>query len=202
MSARLLFEVALRVLGVWFLFYSVNTLTMALASYLHLRASPMASQSEVILVATVVSPAIQVVVGAALVFFAPAVAAWFYPRAVEDEEERSIRVGPGDVYRTACFVLGAYLLVQAAEPAGRLVIAAIRGLQPWMQADLAITTVRLFAFASGGVLLVFGSRRISELMLNLRYDPDTIPKQQVSIAMLLVLIVVFGIILAVVRLMA
>ena len=62
-----------------------------------------------------------------------------------------------------------------------------------------MTTV---VYVATGVLLVFGSQRISELLLNLRYDPDTIPKQQLSIAMLLILVVLFAVILGVIRRMS
>jgi hypothetical protein len=36
-------------------------------------------------------------------------------------------------------------------------------------------------------------------MSNLRYDPDTIPKQQVSLALLLLAILAFAVILGVIR---
>ena len=45
----------------------------------------------------------------------------------------------------------------------------------------------------------FGSRRIGQLFANLRYDPDTIPKQQVSLAFLLLLVLAVSLILGVIR---
>jgi hypothetical protein len=67
---------------------------------------------------------------------------------------------------------------------------------------LANNVVPLLANAVGGALLVFGARPISDLLANLRYDPDTIPKQQISIALLLVALVAFALILTILRSLA
>ena len=42
-------------------------------------------------------------------------------------------------------------------------------------------------------------RECGELLANLRYDPDTIPAQRISIAMLLLVTLLFAIALAVIR---
>lgn len=200
MSARLLFEVALRVLGIWLLVNSVNTLILTASSHLASQSNSMVPGWENYLVAYAMTFVVQSVLGVVLLYFAPNIAALFYQAVIENDatNDPSIRIGPGDVYHIACFVLGAYLLVQTAEPASQLVIAAIRE-TPWMRGQLASTSVRLVAYAVSGIFLVFGSRSISRLLSNLRYDPETIFNQQVSIAMLLILLVVIAVVLAILR---
>jgi len=188
MSGRLLFEIALRVLGVWFFLTSINSLLLTLSLYFD--GAP--GSYWLGYAATFVA---QLMLGVMLVVFAPAMAARFYP-SVSDIVEPRMAVGPGDIYRTACFVLGVYLLVQTAEPAASLAIAVV---QDWQGEDFAVVAVRAIVYAASGLLLVFGSRRIAEILSNLGYDPDTIPKQQFSIVMLLIAVVFVGVLLGVIQ---
>jgi hypothetical protein len=138
----------------------------------------------------------RMLLGGALVYGAPAVAGRFYPRDSLNEESR-LAVGPGDIYRTACFVLGAYLLVSTARPAGLLVSNAVSG--SWQPNQLAAEAVTAVVYMFSGLLLVFGSHRIAEMLSSLRYDPDTVPRQQISLAMLLIVLVLIAVVLGVAR---
>ena len=193
MSARLLLEIALRVLGIWFFIDSIPDL-MSTTSFLLSRAVPL-GQTDYILV-TIVTIIARMLLGGAMVLGAPAVAARFYPPDSERGESR-LAVGSGDIYRTACFVLGAYLLVATAHPAGLLLSAAVTG--GWQPGPLAANAVTAIVYVFSGLLLVFGSRRIAEMLSNLRYDPDTIPRQQISLAMLLILLGLIAVVLGVAR---
>ena len=196
MSARILFEVALRVLGVWLFFSAISGLMSLVSFYLTSGTLPGATSY---VVASAVSIFVQSLMSGALILGAPRLAERFYPRKAEEQELR-IAVGPGDVYRTACFVLGAYFLVRTAEPAGRLVGADFSDIvwQPRQLAD-ALTAM---VYAASGLLLVLGSRKISEMLSRLGYDPDTIPAERFSIVILLSLLVLFAILLGAIRFMA
>lgn len=196
MSARILLEVTLRILGLWFIFTSVNTLTTTVSFYWSggWGASVGADMTSIV-IAHCVSIAVQVAIGLGLIVCAPSMAARFY-REEADAGESPVRVGPGDIYHTACFVLGAFVLINTAAPLGRLVIARFRGIdQGWMANDIFTIVVHTAA----GILLIFGSRRISELMSSLRHDPESIPKQRLGVSNLLTLIVFFGLLIGVIR---
>jgi len=194
MSPRLVLEIALRVMGLWFFFTGISTLTTTVSVLLWTPSGSMRS-IWLYFVATVV---VQFLLGGVLVFCAPAIAAWFYPAGNESDSPRA--VGPGDLYRAACFVLGAYLLVAASQPAGRLLDAvnSSGAFGPSAAGD----AVTLIVHVAAGLLLVFGSRRIADLLANLRYDPSTIPNQQLSLAMLLILIVLVAVALGVFRMIS
>ena len=64
---------------------------------------------------------------------------------------------------------------------------------------MAADAITAAVYLATGLVLVFGSQRIGQFMSNLRYDPDTIPKQQVSLALLLLAILAFAVILGVIR---
>lgn len=191
MSARVLFEIALRVLGLWFFFTSIVTLT-AIVTVSFSGLGPTGY-----LWGPAATAAAQFIIGGLLVFFAPAMSAWFYPAIAESEAQRAA-IGPGDIYRAACFVLGAYLLVSAARPAALLLDTVLSGERLGRAPAEAMILV---VYAGSGLLLVFGSRPIAELLSNLRYDPDTIPKQQFSLALLLTVIVVVAIALGTFRML-
>lgn len=168
MSARLLLEVALRILGVWFIFTAVNALTTTASFYLSGGwGEPSVDLTRWFFVSGI-SVVVQSALGLGLIFFAPVMAARFY-REQADAGESQARVGAGGIYRIACFVLGAFLFVSAAEPAGRIVNAGFQGQRYGMAGD-AFTTI---AYMTAGILLVFGSRRIGERLSSLRYGPKS-----------------------------
>lgn len=198
MSARILLEVTLRILGLWYLFTSLNTLTTTVSFYVSGGWGSAGAEMTSFAIAQGVSIAVQVAIGLGLILGAPSVAARFY-REEADAGESQVRVGPGDIYHTACFVLGAFVLINTAAPLGRLVIARFRGIaQGWLANDLFTVVVHTTA----GILLIFGSRRISELLLSLRHDPESVPKQRLSVSNLLTLIVFLGLLIGTIRWLA
>ncbi len=195
-SARLLLETAIRVLGLWFVFTAISSL--AAEAYLWLPGPPGPVAPD-LMIASVIPGVVRGLLGVMLTWWAPSAAAWFYPADSKDAQIH-LNVGPGDIYRVACFVLGAYLLVRTAEPASRLVVLLIQETpRTWRSGRAVAHAVVALVYMAAGVLLVFGSRRIGELLSHLRYDPDTIPQQQISLAMLLSLILLLGLILGVIR---
>jgi hypothetical protein len=190
MSARTLLEVALRLLGICLCLVAITHMT---ANVSFLLLNPWAVTDFLSFFAPVV---VQLLLGFLLIVFARRIAAWFYPR---NEEVLQIAVGPGDIYRTACFVLGVYLLVQAAVPAGRLVGSGYARLV-WMPQDVA-TLVELIVDLACGVWLVFGSRSISEFLRRLGYDANAIPAQRFSIAALFIILLVVALAFGLIRML-
>ncbi len=199
MSARIFLEVTLRILGLWYIFTSLNTLTTTVSFYMSGGWAPASAEMTSFAIAHGVSIAVQVAIGLGLIVCAPSVAARFY-REEADAGESPVRVGPGDIYHTACFVLGAYVLINTAAPLGRLVTAGFRGeLSDWWLDRRAADVFTIIVHTAAGILLIFGSRRISELLLSLRHDPESVPKQQLSVSNLLTLIVFFGLLIGAIR---
>ncbi len=69
----------------------------------------------------------------------------------------------------------------------------------WGQDQLASDAFTILVNWAAGIFLIFGSRRIGELMSSLRYDPEAIPKQRFSVTNLLLLFVFFTFILWAIR---
>jgi hypothetical protein len=101
MSARLLLEVALRILGVWFIFTAVNAFTATVSFYLSGGWGGPSVDLARLFFASGVGVVVQAALG--LILCAPVVAPRFYCEQA-DGGESPIRVGPGDIYHTACFV--------------------------------------------------------------------------------------------------
>jgi hypothetical protein len=145
--------------------------------------------------------AIHVGVGPLLICFAPRISAWFYtPRS--DIDSNAIRVGPRDVYRIACFVLGVYLLVQTAAPVSRIALAAIQDPRSvWMQGQLVNDALVVAVNTSAGLFLIFGSMPISKFLSNTT-DAVGVPPHRLTIIMMITMLGVFAGILALLRLAA
>ena len=157
MTARLLFEVALRILGLIFLFSAVFTLTTIMSWYF--ATVPTAGiDVETYLMLTCITVAVHLALGVVLIWWAPCIAARFYPPdsllpdATSPQPQR--RVGPGDVYHTACFVLGVCLLVEGVQSAGKFTIQAFSVV--WQPSQLAHFAVSAIVFTASGLLLIFG----------------------------------------------
>ncbi len=199
MSARLLLEVAIRVMGLWFALDALVGLTTQVPNYLAMMWNfPIPNVGSSILAAGL-TYGLQFALGAAAVYWAPSIAARLYP-TVDESDELRVNIGPGDVYRTACCVLGVYLLVQALTPAGRLLIAGYNNnFVIWRSGVLTSDAVTVIVNAAIGMSLVFGSGWIGRWFSSLHYDPDTIPQQRFSIAALLAAVVLFAVCLEVIR---
>ncbi len=194
MSARTLLEVALRILGVWCVVSTVHTLTTSASIYLAGGWGQTGVDMAGWFFASGLSSFVQLMLGVALICFAPAIAASLYPDTPDADQSLS-RVGPGDLYHTACFVLGVFLLVSAAQPAGRIVNAGLRGIPFEMAGDI----FTMIVYMAAGVALVIGARRLGELLSSLNHDPDSIPRQRISLTILLVLSAVVAVVLGVLR---
>jgi hypothetical protein len=199
MPKRALVEVAIRLLGLWSAFTAVTGLVDVAASCLITGWGTTPSFPRQLLLLSGVAAVVPGLLGAMLIGWAPWIAARFYP-ADPNDVQIHVNVGAGDVYHVACFVLGVYLLVHTTQPVCRLVAAGMTGAQStWSRGQMAADAITAAVSLATGLVLVFGSQRISQFLSNLRYDPDTIPKQQVSLALLLLAILVFAVILGVIR---
>lgn len=196
MPARLLLEIAIRVLGLWFFFKAI--IDLANTAYYFVEPTSLFLPQEMITTAWV-PIAVQAALGVILTWWGPWISARFYSGRTGDLQLH-LNIGPGDVYRVACFVLGVYLLVHSAAPAAQLVISLLeRERWSWQLRRGADDAVRAIVYFGSGILLIFGSRRIGTLISNLRYDPNTIPRQQMSLAFLLVLLVLIALALGLIR---
>src|SRR5262245_15060791 len=96
MSTRQLFEVALRVLGVWYCLTAVTGVALTISFALATTSLTMPNR-DAYLVAYVATLASQVAIGAALILWAPAIVSYFLPEE-EPRDAPQTRVGPGDIY--------------------------------------------------------------------------------------------------------
>ncbi len=194
MSTRVLLELATRVMGLWFALSAFVGLMGMMPWYFSSLWNAESPDGTSYFLALVLTPVFQIGMGATLVLWAPGIAAHFYPSG-DDDEKLQINVGPGDVYRTACFVLGVYLLILAVPPACRVALAGYGGAFGSSPGDVVTGLV----FTIFGVLLAFGSKQIGEWLTYLRYDPNTIPRQRIAIAALLLLFVILAVCLEMIR---
>lgn len=197
MPARLLFEIAIRVLGLWSAVVAASSLA-GVVCYLYPGMSGSLGPGSIpdVIIAYGVPICVQGLLGIMLIWRGPWLAARFYP-ANSGDAQIQLNVGSGDVHRIACCVLGIYFLVHAAEPGSRFVVDLIQ--KTWPSDTTVINGVVAAAYTAAGVLLVFGARHLGQLLSNLRYDPDTIPRQQISLAVLLGMILAVGVILGAIR---
>jgi hypothetical protein len=131
---------------------------------------------------------IQVVLAVLLFVFAPRLANRIcaeLPPASGDEAK--LVAGAGDLYHIGCFLMGIFVLVRAVRPA-ILGLAAIIGTGRHLAAHEAANLVEGGLLIVLGLSLVFGSRGIAAFIVSLGYDPDTVPGQQFSLRLLMVLV--------------
>lgn len=201
MHARTLFEVLLRVLGMFLLAWAFDRLLLSIVQALYLWSLFARTSAEWI------GPAYVLFTGLALLsvgFFlfrrAPRIAAKMYPEALaESEPLRFGAIGAGDLYRITSFGIGIVFVVFALAAAGRAAVglalqSSFSGSMREID-DLATATV----YGLSGLVLTFGSGQIGTWMATLRYDPDTIPAQQFSLRMLLIVITLVGVAFAALR---
>jgi len=187
-------------MGLWFVFDGICHIPVSAAQLLwELPISIPTWQGVVLTLSDTLTVAARLVVGVLVVVFSGRMASKFYPQTPENAGEiRFGRVGAGDLFRIASFVLGIYALFQAASPAIRLVERLMVG-SPYTGGSVIHDAVQAGVFFVSGLLLVFGARPIAQLMANLSYDPDTLPSQQISLWLLLALIAVVAIVLGLMR---
>jgi hypothetical protein len=194
MKARLLLEVAIRLLGLWMSFESFVE-GVAFLSYMPGLLGGQVPGAEYYLVTVAVSVVAKVVVGVIALIKAPRIASWIYPDESGDSEI-ALGVRPGDLYHIACFILGTYFLVHGVSLAAQSSFELVNG----FASDRFVSRLLTFlVYFGSGLLLVFGGRRIAEWMAAIKYDPDSVPKQQFSIRLLLIVTFVVALILSIVR---
>jgi len=201
MHARTLFEVLLRVLGMFLLAWAFDRLLQSIVQALYLWSLFARTSAEWIGPAYVLFTGLAMLsAGLFLLLRAPRIAAKTYPEArAESEPLRFGAIGAGDLYRITSFGIGIVFVVFALAAAGRAAVGlALDSSASWSNRD--ITDLATFAvYGLSGLVLVFGSRQIGTWMATLRYDPDTIPAQQFSLRMLLIVITLVGVAFAALR---
>lgn len=202
MTARQLMEVALRVLGVWFVAQAVFDTAQWAASYSFFPGTMGVTQAAFFAAAVIVG-AVQLALGIALIFVASRIANRFYANepAAEGAPSRIglSQIGPGHLYHVASYLLGAYFLVYGIQAAAALAIRAMSSSVPADQMATPGTTA--VVYIGSGLLLIFGARRIAEMLSLVRYDPDSIPQQQFSLKLLLGITVAAAVALVVLKMM-
>jgi hypothetical protein len=199
-TGRLLTEVGLRLIGLWYVFAAIESVVNSASYVLHgyLNQSTANYSFAGATIAVVVAMA-KLAMAVFIIYLAPAIAARFYPTESEPVDAKPA-IGPGDVYHTACFVLGAYFLVQGGAMAipfvAQLVTGSVRGIPTeYAGAMFLVHTV-------SGLLLIYGARPIAEFIGSIRHDPDSIPNQQLSLKMLLIVTGIVAVILGVARMVS
>ncbi len=158
---------------------------------------------------------LSVYVAAALVYVGAAVALFLLAPRVgrlisrsQDAASTSIdvtRIGAGQAYHIATFVTGVILVTTAIRPAAQGVAgllttsAAIRWAGGVGGAYGLVNMVEAVTRAAFGVFLMFGAKQIAFWMASLRYDPDNVPNQRISLRLLLVLATVIAVVLILMR---
>jgi hypothetical protein len=194
MSAKLLLEVALRILGLWLLFSALPGLASSVPWFIG-EAFATSGGKFHYLASTGISFIVQALLGLVALYWAPNISARFYPSDIEAPQS-PIRIGPGDFYHTACFVLGVYFLVRGAVAGGQ---AATTALAEGSRNSATLIFVSGLVFATFGLFLVFGAGRIGQFISSIQYDPDSIPRQQFSLKLILIVTVLIAVMMGVIR---
>jgi hypothetical protein len=197
MSAKLLLEVALRILGLWFIFSALPGLAST-ASWFIAEGFATSGVDFYYFVPSGISFIVQALLGLAAIYWAPNISARFYPPDVEASQSPT-RIGPGDIYHTACFVFGMYFLVSGAVAGGR---AAITALGAGSSDRIALIFVSALVYTTFGLFLVFGAGRIGQFISSLQYDPDSIPRQQFSLKLILIVTVLIAVMMGLIRMLS
>jgi len=200
LTEKRLLIVALRAIGLWFIVAGIAAVAANVGQLLvwPLRQFPMAPSDVIAMAVSILGPAlVPPIAGILLVAFAEGIARRFYPEApAASGEIRFGRIGVGDLFRIASFLLGVHLLVEAAAPAGRIIaLMMLRGDPVRIVGDALHSGV----CTAAGIVLIFGAKQIGRWLAGLRYDPNALPRQQVSIQGLLAWVLAVAIALALIR---
>ena len=194
-TGRLLTEVGLRLIGLWYVFAAIESLVNSVSYLFYAYLGSQANFNVFPSLVAVVVAFTQFGIAFVIIRWAPRVAARFYPGEVATPEPR-LAVGPGDIYHTACFILGAYCLVQGATFG---VMGAIQFATGQSGTPIQYAGAGVLVYTASGLLLIFGARPIAEFIGGIRHDPDSIPNQQFSLKMLLIVTGIVAVILGVAR---
>ena len=196
-SARNLLTVALQVLGFWLVCRSLIELP-------HITVYAMyGSQRLPIALTMILRSGAPLVVGVAVILLAGRISRRFYPASDRTADPIAFgRVGAGDLYHVASYVLGIYFLVTAAGYAINILRLVMEnqpaGINLWTGHE-AVMLLTASIYSVTGLILIFGCRGIAQAMSAVPRDSDEVPVPQFSIRMLLILGVAFAIVLGVLR---
>ncbi len=204
-SARNLLTVALRILGFWLVCRSLIALPQIATFAWFTFQSPnnVGNEPALVLLMTVLQLGAPLVVGIALILLAPRISRRFHEPGDRTADPIAFgRVGAGDLYHLASFMMGVYALIQAAAPALRFVGKTMTGAplawEPWAQGGVQ-DMISAAIYSVGGLLLIFGGRGIAQAMAAISRDSENVPVPQFSIRMLLILAVALAVVLGVLK---
>jgi len=197
--------VALRVLGFWLVCRSVIALPQIAAYVMYAFQSPGSFGTDPVfaVLMMVLQLGAPLVVGMGMIVLAGRISRRLYPSSAPTADPIAFgRVGAGDLYYVASFMMGIYILIQAVAPAVSVLSEAMGGdpfsVEPWINDGVhGMITVAIYSVS--GLFLIFGARGIAHAMAAVPRDSDEVPLPQFSIRMLLILGVAFAIVLGVLR---
>jgi hypothetical protein len=204
-SARNLLTVALQVFGFWLVCRAIIALPQVAAYAMYAFQSPSPSGTGPMLGISMMAVQLgaPLVVGIGVILLAGRISGRFYPASDRTADSITFgRVGAGDLYRIASFLLGVYMLIQAVGPGVSFFGTTMRGeplaFETWAQGGVN-NLITAAVYSLSGLVLIFGSRGIAQAMAAVPRDSDQVPLPQFSIRMLLILGVVFAVVLGVLR---
>lgn len=192
--------VALRIMGLWFIFGGVSLVPMVVSQLFWAPPGSMTGGEQLRLwLAGTMSFGVRIVVGVLILVYSGWIAAKLYPQPVTGSSDLSFgKVGAGDLFRIASFVLGIYAMLLAVTPAVRLAGELVEW-GPRGDGFVVHDAVHAGVYLASGLLLAFGARPIAQWMASLRYDADTIPRQQISLLFLMGVVLVVAVVLGLMR---
>ena len=206
-SARNLLTVALRVFAFWLVCKSVIDLPQIGVYLLYVFQSPnplgTGTDPVFVVLMMILQLGAPLVVGIGVILLAGRISRRFYPPSAPAADPIVFgRVGAGDLYYVASFMMGIYILIQAVAPAVSVLAGSMGGeplsIEPWSDSGVhGIITVAIYSVS--GLFLIFGARGIAQAMTAVPRDSDEVPLPQFSIRILLILGVAFAIVLGVLR---
>jgi hypothetical protein len=203
MNARELFVVLLRVVGLFLLIWAIEAMPVIVGQVAQYRgafgAAGQMAEFRVWALSIALVPIVRAILGIVLLVSASRIAFWFYPEtAQETEPVKAGSVSAADVYRIACFLLGAFVLMLGVPAAARAVVMLMGGAQYNASRFLPdlVTACVFFLFA---VAFMFGASGIAQLLRGLDYDPENVPAQQFSLRVLMFIILGVALILGLIR---
>lgn len=199
--------VGLRLMAIWLLCSVVVAASRAVPSVAYYVLGGAASglpKMGPTLAVTILAPlATNIGLATILYIYAPRIARRILPAwPLEDDAPRFAGITSGDLYHIAAFLLGVWVLVQAAKPSA-VTAVTLMDRQPgtaWPRESVVALAEALILLVAGGIL-VFGSRGLAKFLDGLRHEADGTPAQRFSLALLIAITVGIAMVLALIRLL-
>jgi len=204
-SARNLLTVAIRILGFWLVCKSVIALPQvaAYAMFAFQSSNPLRANPISMLLMMVVQVGGPAAVGIPVILLAERISRRLYPSSDHTADSIAFgRVGAGDLYHIASFMMGVYMLSQAAEPGLRFLTGTMGdtpfSMDPWGRGGV-FGLILAAGYSVSGIVLIFGARGIAHAMAAVPRNSDEVPAPQFGIRALLLLGVLFAVVLGILR---